>query len=59
MVRVFLLLALLAASAESGENDAAARTAAIETRIGGRIGVAAIDISNDKHLDYRTEERSN
>ena len=57
MVRVFLLLAFLAASAASGENDAAARIAAIETRIGGRIGVAALDTSNDKHLDYRTEER--
>ena len=57
MVRVFLLLTFLAASAASGENDAAARIAAIETRIGGRIGVAAVDTSNDKHLDYRAEER--
>jgi beta-lactamase class A len=57
MVRVFLLLAFLAASATSGENDAATRIAAIETRIGGRVGVAAIDTSNDKHLDYRAEER--
>jgi beta-lactamase class A len=56
MVRVFLLLTFLAASAASGEN-AAARIAAIETRIGGRIGVAAVDTSNDKHLDYRAEER--
>jgi len=57
MVRVFLLLTFLAASAASGENDAAARITAIETRIGGRIGVAAVDTSNDKHLDYRAEER--
>jgi beta-lactamase class A len=57
MVRVFLLLTFLAASATSGENDAAARIAAIETRIGGRVGVAAVDTSNDKHLDYRAEER--
>ncbi|KAF5406773.1 MAG: Beta-lactamase [Candidatus Udaeobacter sp.] len=57
MVRVFLLLTFLAASAASGENDAASRIAAIETRIGGRIGVAAVDTSNDKHLDYRAEER--
>jgi beta-lactamase class A len=57
MVRVFLLLAFLAASATSGENDAATRIAAIETPIGGRVGVAAIDTSNDKHLDYRAEER--
>ena len=57
MVRVFLLLTLLAASAASAENDPANRIAAIETRIGGRIGVAAVDTSNYKHLDYRTEER--
>jgi beta-lactamase class A len=57
MVRVFLLLTFLAVTAASGENDAAARIAAIETRIGGRIGVAAVDTSNDKHLDYRVEER--
>jgi beta-lactamase class A len=57
MVRVFLLLTFLAAGPASGENDAAARIAAIETRIGGRIGVAALDTGNDKHLDYRAEER--
>jgi beta-lactamase class A len=57
MVRGFLLLTFLAASAASGENDATARIAAIETRIGGRIGVAALDTGNEKHLDYRAEER--
>ena len=57
MVRHFLLLTSLAASAASAENDPANRIAAIETRIGGRIGVAALDTSNDKHLDYRAEER--
>jgi len=57
MVKGFLLLTFLAASAASGENDATARIAAIETRIGGRIGVAALDTGNDKHLDYRAEER--
>jgi beta-lactamase class A len=57
MVRGFLLLTFLAASAASGENDATARIEAIETRIGGRIGVAALDTGNEKHLDYRAEER--
>jgi beta-lactamase class A len=57
MVRSFLLLTFLAFSAASGENDAAARIAAIEARMGGRIGVAAFDTSNSKHLDYRAEER--
>jgi beta-lactamase class A len=57
MVRHFLLLTFLAASAASGENDATARIAVIETRIGGRIGVAALDTGNDKHVDYRAKER--
>ena len=57
MVRGFLWLTFLAASAVSGENDAVARIAGIEARIGGRIGVAALDTSNSKRLDYRAEER--
>jgi beta-lactamase class A len=57
MVSGLVLLALLAGSAASGENDAATRIAAIETRIGGRIGVAAFDTSNGKRLDYRADER--
>ena len=52
-----MLCVLLAASAASEANDPATRIAAIETRVGGRIGVAAFDTSNDKHLDYRAEER--
>ena len=51
------MLAFLAASAASGENDAAARIAPIEAWMGGRIGVAAFDTSNSKHLDYRADER--
>jgi beta-lactamase class A len=57
MVRVFLLLTFLAAGAASGENDAATRIAGVEARIGGRIGVAALDTSNNKNLDYRAGER--
>jgi beta-lactamase class A len=57
MVRNFLFLAFLTASAASGENDTAARIAAIETRIGGRIGVAALDTSTSKRIDYRADER--
>ena len=57
MVRGFLLLTFLAASAASGENDAATHIAAIETRIAGRIGVAAFDTGNSKHVDYRADER--
>ena len=57
MVRGLLVLAFLAGSAAFAENDAANRIAAIEARVGGRIGVAALDTSNDKHLDYRSGER--
>jgi beta-lactamase class A len=57
MVRGFLLLAFLTASAASGKDDGAARVTAIETRIGGRIGVAALDTSNSKRMDYRADER--
>jgi beta-lactamase class A len=57
MVRGFLLLAFLAGSAAFAENNAAARIAAIEARIGGRTGVAALDTGNGKRLDYRAEKR--
>src|SRR5437762_7233854 len=57
MVKHFLLLAFLAANAAAAENDAAARVAAIEARIGGRIGVTALDTSNGKRFDHRADER--
>jgi beta-lactamase class A len=57
MVRTFLLLTFLAASAASGKDNAATRIAAIETRTGGRIGVAALVTSNSKRVDYRADER--
>src|SRR5438876_1074520 len=56
MVRSFLLLTFLAASAFAEENDAATRISAIEARIGGRIGVAALDATNTEHIDYRADE---
>jgi beta-lactamase class A len=57
MVRSFLLLIFLAANVSSGETDAVARIKAIEARIGGRIGVAALDTKNGKRIDYRQNER--
>jgi beta-lactamase class A len=57
MVRGFLLLTFLAVSAASGESDAVTRIAAIEARIGGRIGIAALNTGSGKRLDYRAEER--
>jgi len=57
MVRSFLLLTFVAANAVAVENDAATRIAAIEARIGGRIGVAALDTGNSKHVEHRADER--
>jgi beta-lactamase class A len=57
MVGGLLTLAFLAGSAAFAENDPATRIATIEARIGGRIGVAAFDTSNNKHLAYRADER--
>ena len=57
MVRGLLTLAFLAGSAAFAENDPATRIAAIEARIGGRIGIAALNTGIGKRLDYRAEER--
>jgi len=56
MVKALVFSVLLAKSAAAGEN-ATDRIAAIEKRIGGRMGVAARDTGNEKHFDYRSEER--
>jgi beta-lactamase class A len=52
-----VLLAFLAGSTAPAENDALQRIAAIEARVGGRIGVAALDTGNGKRVDYRADER--
>jgi beta-lactamase class A len=57
MVRLLVLLTFLAGNAASAENDAANRIAAIEARMGGRIGVAVLDTGSRKRLECRTEER--
>ena len=57
MVRAFSLLLLLAPAALAAEQDAAKRIASIETRIGGRIGVAALDTRNNKRIEHRATER--
>jgi beta-lactamase class A len=57
MVKRALLLALFATNAAFSENDAPARIAAIETRIGGRIGVTAIDTVNSRRISYRADDR--
>lgn len=57
MVRAFSLLLLLTPAALAAEQDAAKGIASIETRIGGRIGVAALDTSNNKRIEHRATER--
>jgi beta-lactamase class A len=54
---VATLVLLLAASVAGARSDAANQVAAIEARLGGRIGVAALDTGSGKRLDYRAEER--
>jgi beta-lactamase class A len=40
-----------------GTNHAADRIAAINARMGGRIGVAALDTGTGQHIEYRPNER--
>jgi beta-lactamase class A len=54
---VAILVLLLAANAGGARSDAANQVAAIEARLGGRIGVAALDTGSGKRFDYRAEER--
>jgi beta-lactamase class A len=54
---VTLCVLLLAASAASLRGDTANQIAAVESRLGGRIGVAALDSGSGKRVDYRADER--
>jgi beta-lactamase class A len=54
---VAILVLLLAASVAGARSDAANQIAAIEARVGGRIGVAAVDTGSSRRLDYRADER--
>jgi len=54
---VTILVCLLAASVAGARSDAANQIAAIEARVGGRIGVAALDTGSGRRLDYRADER--
>jgi beta-lactamase class A len=55
MVAIFVLL--LAVNVPGARSDAANQIATIETRLGGRMGVSALDTGSGKRLDYRAEER--
>jgi len=54
---VAILVLLLAGTPASAPSDAASQIAAIEARLGGRIGLAALDIGSGKRVDYRADER--
>jgi beta-lactamase class A len=54
---VATLVLFLAASVAGARSDAANQIAAIEARLGGRMGIAALDTGSGKRLDYRAEER--
>src|SRR5215831_8166540 len=54
---VAALLLLLAASTPEATSAFANRVAAIEKRMAGRMGVAALDTASGKRLDYRSQER--
>src|SRR5438132_13709868 len=54
---VTILVWLLAANVAGARSDAAHQIAAIEARVGGRIGVAALDTGSGRRLNYRAEER--
>jgi beta-lactamase class A len=57
MVAALLCAALFAISSKPETNHPADRTAAIEARIGGRIGVAALDTGTGQRIEYRPNER--
>ena len=54
---VAILVLVLAANVAGARSDAANQIAAIEARLGGRMGIAALDTGSGKRLDYRAEER--
>lgn len=54
---VALCVLLLAMGVASARSDTTDRIAAIETRFGGRIGVAALNTGSGKRVDHRAGER--
>ncbi len=57
MVVALVLAAAIAQSSALATHDIAKRIAEIETRTGGRIGVAAYDAGSGKRVEYRPNER--
>jgi beta-lactamase class A len=57
MVAALVCTALFAISSTPAPDDAADRLAAINARVGGRIGVAALDTGTGRRIEYRPNER--
>jgi beta-lactamase class A len=57
LAAVLLILPLQAAAPNGPVPTAAARLAALETRTGGRLGVAVLDTGSGRRLDHRGRER--
>ncbi len=57
MVAALVCAALLGVDSTPAPDDAADRIATINARVGGRIGVAALDTGSGRRLDYRADER--
>jgi beta-lactamase class A len=57
VVAALVCTALFAISSTSGANHAEDRIAEINARVGGRIGVAALDTGTGQHIEYKANER--
>jgi beta-lactamase class A len=57
MIAALVCTELFAVGSMPAANDAADRIAAINTRVGGRIGVAALDTGTGQHIEYKPNER--
>jgi beta-lactamase class A len=57
MVAALVCTAVFAISSTPAPDDAADRLAAINARVGGRIGVAALDTWTGRRIEYRPNER--
>jgi beta-lactamase class A len=57
VIAALVCTALFAISSTPAPDDAADRIAAINARVGGRIGVAALDTGTGRHVEYRPNER--
>ncbi len=57
LIALLVVLTGLKAAEPAAEKTIAARLAAIETRVGGRLGVAAIESSSGRKIEHHAQER--